>query len=313
MPDYTLMGAAVGVSAVIAAVEMLLAAWPRRTPQPLQLKIGWVLAPIVGTYAGCAVLGQWPRWPAPEDRDRFLVILLPLTLAVEITAAIASRPRWLAWLLRFCLAAAAAPILLYNSVYLADLAGPHSAEWSPAQAAIILIALGAVLFAVWALLALLQARGTDRSIPTILLFTSLAAGVTVMLSGYFQGGLLALPLAGALAGATLASFAAPAQADTNRSLGVGMLGLFTVLLIGRFFGSLPTSSALCLLLAPLLAWATEIPGMRKLWPGLRAAVRLVLVAAPLVLVVSNAQIKFTEASAAGSRPYEASPEDYKRH
>ena len=311
MPDYPLMGAAVCVSALVGAFVLLLAAWPWRKPHPLRCKIGWVLALGAGFYAGCGVLGQWPRWPIPEDRDRFLVILWPLALAVEITGAAVPRPRWLAWLLRLSLAAAAAPVLLYNSVYLADLAGPQSAEWTPAQAAVILLGLAAAVAAVWGLLALLQARTSDRSASPVLVLSFLAAGATVMLSGYFKGGLLALPLAGALIGATLASFAAPAQPSASCFLGVGMIGLFAVLVIGRFFGALPTSSALCLGFAPLLAWISEVPGVRRLRASLRGAARLVFVAAPLVLIVINAQMRFTEASATGSRTYEPSFDDYK--
>ncbi len=282
MPDFNLMGVAVLASFAAAAVPLLLAAWPWRKSHPLRLRLGWVLGLGAGTYAGCGVLGQWPRWPAPEDRDRFLVILLPLTLAVEIAAAVGGGRRWLTWLLRLSLAGAAAPILLYNSVYLADLTGPHSAEWSPTQSVLILLGLAATLAAVWALLSLLQVRTSGRSAAPALVLSSLAAAATVMLSGYYQGGLLGLPLAGAVTGATLASFAAPAQPNTNGCIGVGVIGLFSVLLIGRFFGSLPTVSALCLLLAPLLAWVSEAPGVRKLGPILRAAARVVVVAVPLV-------------------------------
>jgi hypothetical protein len=297
MPDSTLMGVALAVSAVVAALTLLLAAWPWRRPHPARRRAGWALGLGAGMYAGCAVLGQWPRWPAPEDRDRFLVILLPATVAVEVVAALAPLPRWAAWLLRLCLAAAAAPILLYNSTYLADLSGPRSAEWPPAQAAAILFALGAALAVVWALLALLESRTSERSASPALALTALAAGLTVMLSGYFRGGLMALPLAGAVAGTTAASFAAPAQRGAGGCLGVGVVGLFGVLLIGRFFGSLPTASALALLAAPLLAWVGEAPGVRRLRPALRAAVRLALVAVPLAVVVTDAVIRFVEESA----------------
>jgi hypothetical protein len=288
MPDYPLMAAALLVSAVTAAVVLLVVA--RLGP-----RIAWILGLGAGIYAGCAVLGMTPRWPIPEDRDRFLVVLLPLTLAVEFMAV--NRPRWLAPSLRLTLAASAAPILLYNSVYLVDLAGPHSAEWPPLLAAVILFGLAAVLAALWALLSLLQSRAADRPASTALAMTTLAAAVTVMLSGYYQGGLMGMPLAGAGIGATLASFL-PARPNTCYPPGVGVISLFTLLLIGRFFGALPTDLALCLLFAPLLAWIPEAPGLRRLRPSLRGAMRLVLVAVPLVVVVAKALARFNEASAA---------------
>jgi hypothetical protein len=291
MPDYTLMVAALLVSAVTAALTLLAAAWL------LRLQIGWVLGFGAGIYAGCAVLGMVPHWPIPEDRDRFLAILLPLTLAVEITTVAAKKPRWLAPSLRLILAGAAAPVLLYNSVYLVDLSGPHSAEWPPLLAFVILLGLAAALFTLWELLARLQARAVDRPAAAALTLTTLAAGATVMLSGYYHGGLIAMPLAGAGVGVTLASFAAPRNwMITSYQPGVGVIGLFTVLMIGRFFGDLPTYLALCLWLAPLLAWVPEGPGLRRLRPSLRGAMRLVLVAVPLVLVVVKALARFHEAA-----------------
>jgi len=311
MPDFLQMGNAVLLAANVAAWLLLLVAWPGRTPRPWRLRLGWVLGLGAGFYAGCAVFKQWPRWPAPEDRDRFLVILLPLTLAVEIVAALVPRPRWLAWLLRLGVAGAAAPILLYHSAYVADLSGPNSAKWSSTESVLIFFGLAAALLAVWGLLALLQARTSERSAAPTLVLTALAAGVTVMLTGYFYGGLLGLILAGAIAGATLASFAAPAPPDTGHYLGVGMIGLFTVLLSGHFFSDLPTSTAVCLLLAPLLAWLPELPGPRRLLPSIRDAARFILVAVPLVFVVLNAEKKPTEAPATTPNEFDVTSDDYK--
>ena len=306
MPDFGLTGVAVLVAAIAAALPVRLAAFLRR---PLLVRIGCVLGVGAGVYASCAVLGLRPRWPVLEDRDRFLVVLLPLTLVVETAAVAVSRPRWPAWLLRLVVAVAAAPILLHNSVYLADLSGPHSAEWPPALAVLILSLLATALAAVWALLALLHERTADRSVPAVLALSTAAAGVTVMLSGYFHGGLLGLSLAAALAGATLASFAAPAPPSRRGEaaaplLGVGMIGLYTALLLGRFFGSLPTASALCLLLAPLSPWVSEAPGVRKLRPGLRAAARLIVIVVPLILVVVNAKMRFDAGAASHYGPFE---------
>ncbi len=296
MPDYNLMAAALLVSAVTAALTRLVVA--RR----LRPRIAWILGLGAGVYAGCGVLGMVPRWPIPEDRDRFLVILLPLTLAVEITAAALPKPRWLALPLRLIVAGAAAPILLHNSIYLADLSGPHSAEWPPLVAFVILFGLAAVLAVLWVLLSLLQSRAADRPASIALAITTLAAAVTVMLSGYYQGGLMGMPLAGAGIGATLASFTAPAPPNTNCPPGPGVISLFTLLLIGRFFGALPTDLALCLWFAPLLAWVPEAPGLRRLRPSFRAAMRLVLVTAPLLFVVARALERFKEASASRFGP-----------
>ena len=83
---------------------------------------------------------------------------------------------------------------------------------------------------------------------------------------------------------------------------MSVIGVFSVVLIGRFFGSLPTVLAVFLLLAPLLAWTVELPAPRKLAPAWRGAVRLVCVAIPLVVIVVVAQRKFAAASSTHSGP-----------
>ena len=205
--------------------------------------------------------------------------------------------RWIAWTLRIAVATAAAPILLYNSSYIADLdgAGPHSAEWNRAETALALVLSATMLAGVWGLLAVLQARTSNRALSPVLVFTALASGATVMLCGYFRGGQFALPIAGAVAGATLASYALPKQSEENPCLGVGLLSIFTVIFIGRFYGSLPTSPAIGLLFAPLLLWIAEIPALRKLPPAARAAIGIAAVLTTLVFIVAWAQIRFNAA------------------
>jgi hypothetical protein len=294
MPDYDLWATATLVSFVVADAIVLYIAYLRPTPNHFRQRIGWILGPVIGFYAGCALLDLAPSWPVRADRDRFLIVLLPLTLLVEVVAAFSPEPRWWHWLPRLSLAGVAAPILLHHSVYVADLSGPDSAEWPPAQRALILVGLAALLASVWLLLSWLQARTAQQAVSLSLTLSCLAAGLTVMLSGSLTSGLVALPMAGALAGATLASFFVPAAPGTNRCLGIGLVGLFSVLVSGRFFAALPTSSAIYLLLAPLLAWLPECPGVRKLHPGIRAVLAVSLVMIPLVIVVLNAKKKFDE-------------------
>ena len=245
MPDYGVMGLALAASAAAAALVLLAAAWPWRRPHCASAQDRLGIRPGRGhLFRDAPSSGSGRAGRRRRTATAFSPSCCRRRSSSNSCGALLSRPRWVAWLLRLGLAAAAAPILLHHSTYLTDLSGPHSAEWSPAQAAAILLGLGGVLAAVWGLLALLQARTSERSAAPSLALTSLAAALTVMLSGYYRGGLLGLPLAGAVAGATLASFAAPAERGTDGCLGVAVIGLFSVLLIGRFFGSLPTASAL---------------------------------------------------------------------
>lgn len=94
-------------------------------------------------------------------------------------------------------------------------------------------------------------------------------------------------------------------------LGLGVVGLFALLVIGRFFGELSTAHALLLLLAPLLCWLPELPYVR--WIGLRwrGCARVVLAATPVAIVLLLAQQKFAEESArTPARPLEGSSDDY---
>jgi hypothetical protein len=294
MPDYVLLVQGFLLAAIVAGLALLAIARPG-LPPPWRTAAGWIAGLGGGIYSGCGLLGEWPRWPPLEDRDRFLVILLPLALAVEFAAMLLPTRRWIAWMLRIAVAMAAAPILLYNSSYLADLSGPGSAEWNRAETALMVVLSATMLAGVWGLLTVLQARTSDRALALVLVFTALASGATVMLCGYFRGGQLALPIAGAIAGVTLASYALPKQPMGNPCLGVSMIGIFTVTFIGRFYGSLPTSAAISLMLTPLLLWTAEIPGLRKLPPVARSAIGITAVLIALVLIVTWAQIRFNAA------------------
>ncbi len=61
---------------------------------------------------------------------------------------------------------------------------------------------------------------------------------------------------------------------TPAILGIGVVGLFGLLFIGRFFGRLSTGCALTMLLAPLLCWVTEMPLLRHRKPWLVGSLRL---------------------------------------
>ncbi len=273
MLDVVLLAKAVLTGALTAVAVMLLAAWGTRRQWPRTACWSWAIG--AGVLAASGVTDRWPNWPALEDRSRILTVLVPLTVVVETLTA-RMRSGRAAWVVRVGLAAVATPILLHNTVYLTDLNGPNSAEWSPAQATIVLGGLAGILALVWTTLSCLQSRTSTPAVLWVLVLDASAAAFTVMLSGYYRGGLLGLGLAGALAGATVASYITHPQPTNRGSLGMGVVGIFAVVLVGRFFGSLSTSFAAWLLLAPLLAWTVELPPLRTLAPGWRGAGRLVL-------------------------------------
>jgi hypothetical protein len=325
MPDPVRILEAVGMAAALAAALVLLCGWPWRKPHPALVYAGGVLGVGLGFTAGCWLLGVQPHWPPREDQDRLLFWLFPALLGVELVAAFLGRWRWLAWVPRLVLAAGAARLLLHNTIYLSDLAGPGTREWTPAQTWLILTGLAAALAGIWAALALLvrqtpaqpttpPPRGGGglggRLVPLAVAFACGGTAVTVMLSGYASGGQLALPLAGALAGAVIASLALAGTPDLKGLLGLGVVGLFAVLVTGRFFGNLTTVNAALLFCAPLLCWLPELPPLRRLRPWVRTVAAAVLVAIPVTLAVAQAQRAFVEASKTSSSPNEASSDDY---
>jgi hypothetical protein len=293
MPDPLSMLGALAAAAVVAAAVLLLGGLPWRAPGPRRAAVGWVAGVGLGFYVGfllaCRLLGSWPHWPPREDQDRLLALLLPAAIAVELVAALLPRLRWPVWLLRLVVAGAAARILLHNTVYLV---GPGTLLWTPLGSWLILAGLGAALAAEWALLLLLAERAPGRSLPLALGFTCAAAGVVVMLSGYATGGLPGLVLGAALVGAAVGSFALRGAPDARGAVGVGVVGLFALLVSGHFFGQLTAVNAVLLFLAPLLCWVPELPLLRLGRPWLRGLVRAGAVAVLLGVVVFLAQHKF---------------------
>jgi hypothetical protein len=311
MPDPVLILKAVTAAAVTAAAVLLICGLPWRAPRPARASAGAVLGVGLGFCVGCWLLGVRPHWPPREDQDRLLLVLLPALLVAELLGGVRGRFRWAVWALRLVVAAAAARVLLHNTSYLEDLTGPGTREWTPAQAWLILGGLALVLAGAWGSLALLARQPPGRSAPLALALACAGAAVTVMLSGYASGGQLGLPLAGALAGAAVAALALGGPPELDGLLGLGVVGLYGLLVIGHFFGQLATSSAALLFAAPLLCWIPELPYVRRLGPRLRGLAGVVLAAVPVVVVLTLAQHKFVEDSARKApMPNEPSFQDY---
>lgn len=288
MPDPLLLlkalAVALGASALAGAVG-------RRVSGGRPSGWVWSLAIGTGAYLGLAVLGIRPRWPIREDQHRLLGLVLPAILLIEAAGDLIRPPRWLARLGRLASSLAVAPALLYGSVYVADLAGPGSAEWSPARRWLIFAGLGLALFGVWSCLAWTQRRPESASQTRLALAIAIGgAGLTVMLSGYASGGLIGLALAAAIVGAGVLFRGDDRGAAAG--VGVGAIGLFGVLCIGCFFGRLRADAAVVLLLSPLSALVFDGPLPFPLGRRWRAAAGLALVGCVVGLVVVVAALRF---------------------
>src|SRR5207248_11321830 len=105
------------------------------------------------------------------------------------------------------------------------------------------------------------------------------------------------PLAGALVGTLVASLVMKGTLPLDGLLGLGVVGLFALIVIGRFFGELTWANAALLFFAPLLCWLTELPLVSRVKPRLRALACVVLTAVPVAIAFELAQQKFVEDSA----------------
>ena len=205
-----------------------------------------------------------------------------------------------------------APVLLHGTVYLSDQNGPGTAEWSRIQAVLILGGLAALLGTVWWLLALLSSRAPGVSPAVCLAITSASAAIAVMLSGYITGGQDGLTLAAALAGAALTVFTLKWSSRGRLPLGVAVVGLYSLLLIGRFFGELSSAHAILLFASPLLAWIPELPIVNRLPRWARTLARAVLVglAVSAILVDVGRKLLVDAHSASDPASEELTPADY---
>ena len=198
-----------------------------------------------------------------------------------------------------------------NSAYIADLSGPGTRQWTPEQTWQILGGTAAALAGTWMLLSWLSHREPGRAVPLAVALACAGTAIILMLSGYASGGPLAMPLAGALVGALVASLVMKDTIPLDGLLCLGVVGLFAVIVIGRFFEELTWTNAALLLFAPLLCWLPELPLLHRMKPRLRALAGVVLTAVPVAIALALAQQKFVEDSARTSPgSEEPSLEDY---
>jgi hypothetical protein len=314
MPDPIVMAQAMGLALVASALVLGVCAWwgRRSAARPAWIEAGSVLGAGAGFYLGCRWLGLWPHWPPSEDLDRLMILVVPAALAVELLAAFPRVPRWLVWPLRVAVVGCSARVLLHGSIYLSDAAGPASGAWPPWQAVLILGSLGAAGAVVGILLDRLARRVPGAPVLVGLAIAAGGSAITIMLSGYATGGQAGLPLAAALLGASAVALVLPGPSRPTAPIGVAVVGLLSLLVMGRFFGELRTAHAVLLLAAPLLAWLPELPRLRRLPPWARGLARVLLVGVLVAGVLADATRRFAAENRPAGAPgaNEPSIEDY---
>ncbi len=284
-----------------------------------------VVAMACGVLAGYFTLNfSWP-WPPANALDRFLTIVLPAILIIELIAAIngdcsatdstASDPhnRGLAsrsihvsfWMTRCFLCCGIGRILMHGSIYL-DASNRSTREvWLIHNMSGILLFSSLLLMVMWFALMQLAARGVSNGIVLSLSLSLICAGCTTMMAGYIKGGAAALPFATVLmVSASVSKFLISKRFDSDEhfnrcvigraAIGIGLVSLVSLVWIGRFFGQLTSAEAIVIFLAPSLCWVTEMPLLRNRTSTVKFAIRLVAVIVPLAILLANAKREFDE-------------------
>jgi hypothetical protein len=302
MPDPILYLKAF-IAVVIASATVLPLFWMVTRKSEWSLAVSCVLAVSVGLVIGYAVLQFSWTWPPANALNRFLLIILPATLFVELLTAafnVGTFSRSLTVILRIILYACAGRVLLHDSVYLAGVSRDGANAWSLMQNLVTFGGGFAALTAVWSLLCRLSHRSDSCSITLSLAMAIVCTALTTMMAGYIRGGVAAIPLTAALTGSALVGLIlAQAVRDHGKPFlyglnGIGVMGLFCLLSIGHYFGQLSGLSATVIFLAPLLCWTSEFPGLRSKSPWQKSVLQLIAVTIPLAAVLFAARRDFDQ-------------------
>lgn len=291
MPDPGLVcRAALGAFAVAAVLGAVGTAVSRR--QPALSAVAVMTAFAWGVAAGLFLLRGAPSLPPTTGLDRLLVILLPVALAIEIEAAVSRVGGVWPTAERGCVALLSVPVLLHGSVWMEG-----------GMPMVVILAAALFLWASWEGIAGEVRGSADPIVGVVTSLSLVAAGLSIAMAGWIRGGLVALPLAAALAGALLAersglpvghvgggADAPPCPSGLAGLTAAGFVALFGVVVVGRCFGRLGSAAALLVLLAPLST--VVVPGIGRMLPdsgGRRvlcsARYRILLALVPLVIVV----------------------------
>lgn len=293
MPEPLLYLKATGAAAVVSAIFVLAMARVRRFETAWRNAVG-VVGMGLGLGAGFYLLSLRLAWPPASGLDRFAVIVLPAALVIEFIAGLRGVDGRVAWILRGSLAAATPRILLHGSVYLKGL----DDSWTSWQIYLAIVTSGTLLATSWGLLSWLAARSQSIAIPLSLSVAMICAGLTTMMAGYIKGGAAAFPVAAVLTATAVGTWFISRRAgrQTNAMLraliGIGVVSLFALLFVGRFYGRLSTGNAVVMLLAPLLCWVCEIALFKRQQRSVVASLRLVFVSIPLVVILVLAKRDF---------------------
>lgn len=271
------------------------------------------MAVAAGLLAGYRILHFEWVWPPANAINRFLTIVLPAAVIVELISGLAPGPTYsearrlkeagllsiLAMALRAILFASIGRVLLHNSIYVEVFSGVD-ATWSGWQLFVLLTASAVLLMAMWLLLSRLARRDGPGSVTASLSLSIMTAGLAIMLSGYIKGGVAGFPIAASLMGVAITSSIVRSEVfisngqSLQASIGLGITALFSLLWVGSLFGQLPAVDAIIIFLAPSLCWVSELTVFRRMKSRHKVVLRLITVAIPLTIQLLIAKRTFDQ-------------------
>ncbi len=293
MPDLLLFLKAAVFSVSASAVTVLALTFCRwtadrainnRPPASAVLLVSFV----PGVWTGYWSLGFSFQWPPGNALARFLEIILPAIVLIELVASLQKVPRAAVWFLRTIVAAVCGRVLWHESVYLvAD-------SWSglTSQTALVLVGCLLSLMMVWLILFRMAESAIAEILPLGLAMCIQASGLAIMLAGYIKGGAAAIPLFTSLAVPVLMLLVMRRQCDIRGLLGIGIVSLFSLLFIGRYFGAVSSTQSVVIFFAPCLAVVSWLPIVRRRKPAVARLLCLALISVPLLIVLTQAKSAF---------------------
>lgn len=295
MPDMLVLLEATAVAAIVGLVVGMLGS--RKSSAPALVNFRLTLAVAAGLLLGSLVLKGLPNFPPTEDRDRLLLLLLPLVALAQLTSDLLARWPIAKWLCHGGVAFSSLPILLHGTNYLGS---------EPTKPVLVLAGIAALLWLYWSLMTPL-AKHVPGWVGVSMVLSAFASGVAILLSGYMSAGLLGFVLGAGLAGVTLATWICKTD---EYPVGIAIVGNFSLVAMGAYFGTLPIWVAATLLFAPLLLWTMELPGICRLPRAARVLASLVCVTVPLGGAVARSMQSFQQDSVQTSTAPEPSADDY---
>lgn len=243
----------------------------------------------LGAAVGLAILGVSVAWPPRTGLNRLLTIVMPLAVLIECSTIAPRASDRFRWVCRVSLACGTGWILLIGSVY----ARGESADFPVTRLALALGILAAGQMGTQASLSRLGARARSSVVLFTLAAAMASAGLLTALKGYLGLGLASLPLVTALIGVALAGRGSENQDSSSGAVALGVVALFGLVIVGRFFGRLGEVEAVVILLAPELSWIVERAGQTRKSTAWRPWVHLAIVLSPLLILLVRGWLEFT--------------------